>query len=549
VAAIGAAGVAAWRLASRQPPPIVVEIVASSRGVDATELERSVTQPIERAASGAPRVALVESVTVEGSSVVRVVFSPEVGLFESRAEVLERLSKADLPPGVMPVLSRARSSKKLTYALVPDPSTDLAALRTFQDWELERALEGIPGVADVSACGGRERRAVVTLDPARLRAAGIVGDGVVAAFHRVGLAFPPGLGGFTRLEDIGPTVVAAHNGVPVRVADVGTVAIDAALPECIARRADREIVVGEVMLLPGVNMAEVTPKVTARLREVEGLARVELLEMEARAPFVHARVGLASGSVKDQRGALVAAAASSPDVTDVLVRETGDEIELVARVRSARVAGDAAQAIARAVEKIPGARYDMTSPAGIPRELRLARARLRGADYGSLCETAEKAVGVLAELPDLHGVSAPDTARVPRLRVEGNRAQLAARGVREGDLEQTVRLATVGEIITSRLADGARSVDIVVRMPQVSPELLQSLDVTDQHGALVPLPSVARIAFDTTPGRIARASGQRYVDVLFDASSDRTLEAAKKQLASRLALPAGVSLEVGRAPD
>ncbi len=541
VVLVAAIGVIAWRVLARRTKvePRVVEIVALGQVLGALELERSVTVPIEIAVSGASSVARVSSVTSQDRSVVRALLSPKADEASARMEILERLRSAALPERVSPALAPAGGGVTLTYALVPAPTTDPIALRTLQDWDVERALLTVSGVAAVSACGGRAKRIEVVIDPARLRAFGIAPTAVVDA-----IAGAPRL----RMDDLAVLVVASKNGAPVKVADVAAVTVGSASPDCGAFRDGKELIVGEVVLRPGADAAAIAA-IVARLQALSARwpgARLEPLETDARAHWIHARVA----SPGDATDALVAAARASGDVTDVLTRRRDDEMEILAHVRTGAAIGDAARAMARAIEKVPGARYDITSPAApLARELRVVRARLQGEDLEALRGAADAAVGVLADVPGVHGVAAPDARRSPRATVVPDRSALARFGVSLGSFAELVEVALGGRV-AGTLYEGERRFDVVVRLPRIGDAKdLADLTIATPSGASVPLTSCAQVKLEDEPARITRDGGRRALDVLFDAPDPRVLEAARARLATTLKLPVGVELTFTRAGE
>jgi cobalt-zinc-cadmium resistance protein CzcA len=110
-----------------------------------------------------------------------------------------------------------------------------------EDWVVQRAYKSVPGVADDSGFGGTVMQYQVLLDPAKTYSYHITVPQVVAAltannanagggFYSQGSQFfyVRGLGLVTNTEDIGNVVVGNNNGVPVRVRDVGEVAIGSA---------------------------------------------------------------------------------------------------------------------------------------------------------------------------------------------------------------------------------------------------------------------------------------------------------------------------------
>ena len=104
---------------------------------------------------------------------------------------------------------------------------------------LERAYKSVPGVADDSGFGGTVMQYQVLLDPARLYGFHLTVPQVmqplsVPTTPTPAAAFTPragssttcaGLGLARDTKDIGNIVVASNNGAPVRVRDIGDVAI------------------------------------------------------------------------------------------------------------------------------------------------------------------------------------------------------------------------------------------------------------------------------------------------------------------------------------
>jgi Cu/Ag efflux pump CusA len=545
----GGVGSAIWLVLRRPPKELrLVEIVTEGRGLGAVELERRATIPLEIAVNGASGVTAIRSETTQGRSIVRALLAPKADELSVRQEVMQRVQAAALPSAMAsPVLAPAGSGVTLTYALVPESGATLATARAIQDWEVTRALLTVPGVVDVDTCGGREERVEVSLDRARSRALGI-GPGDVAN------ALSAAAAAFTRFEDVAAVVVATRNGAPVRVSDVARVALGVTSPSCIARREGKdELVLAEVVLRRGEDTKTVAAAVAARLHELTGRwpVRLEPLEMEARARWIHARV---SGP-DDALAGLVAAAHASPGVRDVFTRRRDDDadVELLARLDPASSPDQVATAMARAFDAVPATRYDLTSPARtLSRDVRIARVRIRGGgDLATLREIATKVVSALGDVPGVTGASAPDARQLPRVTVTPDRAALARLGVSAADVEVAVELSLAGRTVAT-LQQGARRLDVVVRIEAASaaraiPDV--DLDVAGANGAYVSLGAVAQVKLEEEPARIVRDGGERVVDVLFDAKDARAFDAARAKLLASLQLPAGVSLTLSRAGD
>src|SRR5690242_4770721 len=205
-------------------------------------IEDQVTYPIVTTLLAAPRVSAVRAQTMFGDSYVFVVFQDGTDLYWARSRVLEYLQQIQgrLPEAVHPVIGPDATGAGWVYeyALVDHTHKySLADLRSLQDWYLRYQLETVPGVAEVATIGGFVRQYQVNLDPDKLRAYNIplstVIDRVRASTNEVGGRLLElggaeymirGLGYFRSLDDLASVPVAAKNGTPVLVRDLGTVA-------------------------------------------------------------------------------------------------------------------------------------------------------------------------------------------------------------------------------------------------------------------------------------------------------------------------------------
>jgi cobalt-zinc-cadmium resistance protein CzcA len=219
--------------------PPMVELITQWPGHAAEEVERLVSLPIEIEMNGTPNLEVMRSISLYGLSDVRLTFQEDTDNYFARQVVFERLSDVTLPSGVTPSLAPLFSPSGLVYRyVIESPDHSPQELKTIEDWVLERAYKSVPGVADDSGFGGTVMQYQVLLDPARLYGFHLTVPQVVQAlsvnnantgggFYSQGGQFyyVRGLGLARDTQDIGNIVVASHNGVPIRVADIGQVVI------------------------------------------------------------------------------------------------------------------------------------------------------------------------------------------------------------------------------------------------------------------------------------------------------------------------------------
>ncbi len=149
-----------------------VSVQTEARGLAPEQVEALVTQPIENALNGLPGIESLRSESVQGLSIVTVVFSGGRDIYLDRQAVAERLSalSGQLPQGVgQPVMEPLTSATGdlMTIGLTSD-KLSLMELRTLAEWTVRRRLLAVRGVAKASIFGGDVRQFQIQVDPKRL---------------------------------------------------------------------------------------------------------------------------------------------------------------------------------------------------------------------------------------------------------------------------------------------------------------------------------------------------------------------------------------------
>src|SRR5574338_833617 len=211
-------------------------------------VEDQVTYPIAAEMLKVPGARTVRGYSFFGVSFVYVIFEDGTDLYWARSRVLEYLSgiAGKLPAGAAPSLGPDATGLGWVYQYALEDTTgrlDLAQLRSVQDWYLRYALTAVPGVSEVASVGGFEKQYQVDIDPAKLQGYGISTGQVIAAIQNanadVGAMVMElsereymvrGLGYLKSISDIENVVVGATaSGTPIRVAELGRVAIGPAV--------------------------------------------------------------------------------------------------------------------------------------------------------------------------------------------------------------------------------------------------------------------------------------------------------------------------------
>ncbi|UCD24604.1 MAG: efflux RND transporter permease subunit, partial [Gemmatimonadota bacterium] len=156
--------------------------------VGPSEVERFVTEPIERQVARVPRAEKIESVSREGVSLVTLRFTWGTDMDFAVLNVREQLDnlRGNLPDmASRPAVLRTDPSSEPIMAVSVAGSSDLATLKDLAETVFKRRLEQVDGVAEAALAGGLEREIQVEVDPRLLESYGFtiqnIGDVLDAA--------------------------------------------------------------------------------------------------------------------------------------------------------------------------------------------------------------------------------------------------------------------------------------------------------------------------------------------------------------------------------
>lgn len=286
---IALAGVLAFRRlpldAFPDTTPVQVQINTVAPALSPLELERQATAPIEQALGGLPDLCEVRSLSRFGLSQVTLTFEDETDIWLARQVVSERLAGIEFSAGIeAPRLGPvATGLGEVFHYLMTSEEASLSEVRSAHDWIVRPQLRSVPGVAEVNAWGGAERQFQVVVDPVELHKRGLSLTELVEAIERNNLnvgggtleragesALVQGVGLVTSLADIEGIVVAAEEGVPIRVRDVARVVDGHAIRRgAVSADGKGEAVLGLGFMLIGENSHAVTRALSARLAAIE----------------------------------------------------------------------------------------------------------------------------------------------------------------------------------------------------------------------------------------------------------------------------------------
>ena len=298
-------------------PQVVIQ--TECPGLAPEQVELLVTQPIETMVNGLGEMDSLRSESIQGLSVITVVFKEGSDIYRVRQTLAEKLAETagELPSSAKtPQMSPLTSSTMdlLKVGLVSDKLTPMQ-LRTFADWTLRPRLLSVPGVARCMIFGGEVRELQIQVIPERLVAydlalsdvlavarvsTGVLGAGFIdTANQRItlqteGQALTP--------ELLSQVVISHTNGVSVRLKDVADV-VEAGEPKF----GDSRIMGRPGMLLStasqyGANTLEVTLAVESALNEMHSVFQREGITVY---PRLHRPATFIELALKNMRHSLI----------------------------------------------------------------------------------------------------------------------------------------------------------------------------------------------------------------------------------------------------
>lgn len=260
------------------PPQVAIQTEAP--GLSSEQVETLVTSRVEAAVIGAPGIETLRSASIQGLSLVTVIFDASADIYRYRQALAERLATLEgvLPAGVrIPAMTPLTSSSSTVLAagLTSDRLAPMD-LRTLADTTVRQRLLAVPGVAKVAVFGTGARSLRILVHPEQLvrfdldlddvlfaaaEATGIRGSGFIdTPNQRIVLE---AVSETPTPDQIAATVLARHDGANVTI---GTVADVVEAPEPPVGGASIDGKAG-IMLMISEQYGSDTRAVTARIEE------------------------------------------------------------------------------------------------------------------------------------------------------------------------------------------------------------------------------------------------------------------------------------------
>ena len=210
-------------------------------GMDPAQMEGYLTYYYEYHFLYITGIDRVESKSIQGAALMKLVFHEGVDLNQAMAETVGYVNRARafMPPGtVPPFITRFDAGSVAVGQLIFDSSTHTQG--ELQDYALNRVrplFATLPGVSAPPPFGGNQRTIVILLDPDKLRQYRISPDEAIAAVSKASLVMPSGntrtgnlnqiartnaaLGG--NLSELLGTPIRPKTGATIYLRDIGIV--------------------------------------------------------------------------------------------------------------------------------------------------------------------------------------------------------------------------------------------------------------------------------------------------------------------------------------
>lgn len=265
--------------------PVQVTVNTSAPALSPVEIERQITAPLEQSISGLPGLTQVRSISKFGLSQIVATFKDDTELYLARQVVSERLQSVTLAQGVEPPSLGPVSTglgEVFQYVLKSE-TLSLSELRTLHHWIVRPQLLQVPGVAEINTWGGEELQYHVIFEPDRLLKYELTLDDVARALRRNNANVSGGIlsragaatlvQGASLLKDeaqIAQVVIAARDGVPVKISDVAQVRADHEVRRgAVTSQGRGEVVLGLGFMLVGENSRVLTERLERRLEQAK----------------------------------------------------------------------------------------------------------------------------------------------------------------------------------------------------------------------------------------------------------------------------------------
>lgn len=261
-----------------------VSVITFYSGAGPTDMEQSVTVPLERGISSTNNIDYIKSQTREGISRIQVYFNWDANTDVGLVDVIQKINRVltFLPSGIsQPYAVRFDITNIPVVTVALSSDMDERDLYDLAYNIIEPQLEHLPGVAFAQVVGGKIREIHLTIDRNRIEAAGIPITDIVQSAANANLILPSGdiktgifdyslktQSLFNLVQPMGDIVVKVVNGIPIKIRDLARIEDSFQEQTEIVRNNGSHGVVLRVQKTSGSNTVDVVDRVLEQLQHL-----------------------------------------------------------------------------------------------------------------------------------------------------------------------------------------------------------------------------------------------------------------------------------------
>ena len=262
-----------------------VRVITQVPGKAAEEVERLVTIPLEKELNGIPHAEPPRSISIFGLSVITITFDDAIPSSVARHWVLEKITSADIPQNIQPVLDPDASPVGEVFRYtVEGEGWSSRARKEWEDWYVERKLKAVSGIVDSTGFGGPTKVYWVELDPNRMKSLNIslsqVENAITSSNGSTGGSYivrngqnfmVRGIGLLRSVEDIENVVLASEKeGPPILIKNIADVSVgDKVRLGQVGKNDDDDAVEGIVLMRRGENASHAVDNIKAAWKDIQ----------------------------------------------------------------------------------------------------------------------------------------------------------------------------------------------------------------------------------------------------------------------------------------
>lgn len=288
----------------------VITVIWSYSGLPAKEMEQRITTFSEFVMAIVNDVKAIDSQTVNGASVIKISFQPQVHVDAAMSQVGAAVQaiRFRMPPGVNPpwILRFSASTVPIIQLALSSDTLSESELYDYGLFRVRQQLSTVPGTLLPAPYGGVARQIMVDMDQNQLLAKGLTPTDIVAAIQAQNLTLPSGTAKvgdkeYTVSTNSSPKDALMLNDVPVKnvngslvyMRDVAHVRDGWAVQQNVARANGKPAVLLAIMKTGSVSTLDIVDTIkndilpTSRAAAPKGMNIKELFDQSI---FVRASI-------------------------------------------------------------------------------------------------------------------------------------------------------------------------------------------------------------------------------------------------------------------